>query len=103
MADTAGIAALLKALNESPSLGAGLKPTQSVPRSNAFAAAAGITRTAGTTAATGTAAATATTTARPVRAAASLGSTSVKPKTIVADGVSYNARAPRGTYLDVVV
>jgi hypothetical protein len=104
MADTGGIAALLKALNESPALGAGLKPGASVAKvsspgqASAFAAAAGINKPS---AATATIAATS---ARPIRAASSLGATAAKPKIHVADdGMSYRANAPRGTYLDMVV
>ena len=100
MADTGGIAALLKALNESPALGAGLKPGASVSnsaaiaKSSTFAAAAGIAKASGTGAATA---------ARPIRAASSLNAAAAKPKLHIADGLSYRANAPRGTYLDVVV
>jgi hypothetical protein len=97
MADTGGIAALLKALNDTPGLGAGLKPTPPVARSNAFAVAAGIAKPAATTAAATAAP------ARPIRSAATIGAAQAKPKVLVSDGLSYNARAPRGTYLDLVI
>jgi hypothetical protein len=100
MADTGGIAALLKALNETPALGAGLKAPASTGRASSsnFASVAGIAKPASTAATTAT---TTAATARPIRTAASYNG--VKPKTLSADGVSYNARAPRGTYLDLVV
>ena len=98
MADTGGIAALLKALNETPALGAGLKAPSSVGRPGEFAAAAGITKPAATAATTPTGPAAQ---ARPIRSAASYNG--AKAKTLTADGVAYNARAPRGTYLDLVV
>jgi hypothetical protein len=100
MADTGGIAALMKALNESPGLGSGLKPAASAPasRSNAFAAAAGISQTSATGA---TSSASRASASRPIRTAASFNG--AKPKTLVADGLSYSANAPRGTYLDMVV
>lgn len=97
MADTGGIAALLKALNDTPGLGAGLKPTPGTTRSNAFAAAAGISKPAST------AAAATATPARPIRSATTIGAAQAKPKVLVSEGLSYNARAPRGTYLDLVI
>ena len=109
MADTGGIEALLRALNDSPALGAGLKPTRTAARSNTFAAAAGLSGATATVApattatATSTAAPAGTAPARPVRAAASLAGTQAKPKTIISDGIAYSTRAPRGTYLDLVI
>jgi len=98
MADSNGIAALLRVLDDSPGLGSGLRPGPSVQRSGAFAAAAGIAKpaNAGATSA-------AATPARPMRAAASLSTATARPKTLIADGMAYNAGAPRGTYLDLVI
>ncbi len=97
MADTGGIAALLKALNDSPGLGGGLKPTPAVQRSSEFAATAGIVKPASTATTTAAAAP-----ARPVRSASNAYGGS-KPKVLIADGMTYSPRAPRGTYLDMLV
>jgi hypothetical protein len=119
MADTGGIAALLKALNDTPALGAGLsKPSSTTPRTNAFARAAGLQSAISTTSAASTAGAASTsatssitsttatkaaTAARPIRSATTAAAQQSKPKTLIAEGVAYNAYAPRGTYLNLVV
>ncbi len=104
MADTGGIAALMKALDNSPGLGSGLKPSAKASRSaEFFAAASGVSKSSDIGGTTQT-----TTTAAPPSAIritrpASLGSAGAKPKLVIAEGQSYNAKAPRGSYVDITV
>ncbi len=91
MADTSGIAALMKALNDSPNLGAGLKPAP-VARSGA---AARTSSTAGTTSLSNA--------ARTLRSTSVIGAGTAKPKILQADGQGYDPKAPRGTYLNMVI
>ena len=117
MADTGGIAALLKALNENPSLGSGLR-NQGVNKANGVARAqraAASSAVSSTSAATGTSFADAVTStsaaqtgAAALRAArnamsSAAASTGPLPKVLGAGGAGYNPKAPRGTYLNMVV
>jgi hypothetical protein len=102
MADTGGIAALLKALDGSPGLGAGLKPSaRPTARTGDFAAAAGVSRTPATTI-DGPGAAAPAATLRPVRTTTRT-APPPKPSTVIAEGKAYDAKAPRGSYLDIVI
>jgi len=96
MADTNGIAALLKALNETPGLGSGLKP-QGVARSTAIAKPSAATSTAGVTGSRMVGLSGQSIAPRAAGAPASL------PKILTAEGESLNRKAPRGSYLDIVV
>jgi hypothetical protein len=94
MADTSGIAALMKALNDSPTLGGGLKPS-TIARPASTAKSAGIGATTGI----GTA-------SRGIRSAAPSVSAAAPiklPRVLTAEGQDYNPKAPRGSYVDLVV
>ena len=97
MANTEGIAALLKALNESPGLGSGLKPN-SVGQTARAARAKGPATDNFATGLSGS-------TMRPIRAAASgkTGPAMPLPKILGPEGQNLDPKAPRGTYLNVVV
>ncbi len=104
MADTGGIAALLNALDGTPGLGAGLKPSAKASRSAEFFAAAAGGSVKGSAASGAAAAASAS--AAPtssIRVNRQAAPASAKPRQIIADGQSYDAKAPRGTYLDMVI
>lgn len=92
MADTGGIAALMKALNETPSLGSGLK-------SGGVSKAGGISRSGGI-AATKSVGAPATSFSQSIRTASA---PAKLPRVLGAEGKGYDPKAPRGSYIDVVV
>ena len=93
MADTNGIAALLKALNETPGLGSGLRPS-GVARPAAAATTTGASAISGS---------------RMVGLSGqsvspkAVGAPTTLPKILTADGENYNPKAPRGSYLDIVI
>lgn len=93
MADSSGIAALMKALNDSPSLGSGLKPA---PVARAGAAA----RTSAASGPTSLSSAARSLRATSVSATAT---TTAKPKILQAEGQGYDPKAPRGTYLNLLI
>ena len=97
MADTGGIAALMKALNDTPSLGSGLKST-GVAKTNGVARPS---RASSSTSVSTTGASF----SRPFSAAAATsGKGSVQlPKILQAEGQGYDPKAPRGSYVDMVV
>jgi len=112
MADTGGIAALMKALNEQPSLGSGLR-NQGVGKSSAIArtarpaASKAVNATSDTTfasAVTSTSAAqTGAAALRAARGALATAANQPLPKVLGAGGAGYNPKAPKGTYLNLVV
>lgn len=108
MADTGGISALLSALDNTPGLGKGLKPSAKAASRSAefFAAAAngvGSKSSVSTTTGTTTTAAAASTSSIRVNRTTTSSAQSAKPKTLIADGQAYDAKAPRGTYLNITI
>jgi hypothetical protein len=95
MADTGGIAALMKALNESPSLGSGLSAT-GARKAGAVARASNAVRST-SAAQTGSAA------LRSARSSLAAASTGPLPKIASPAGKGYDPKAPKGTYLNLVV
>ncbi|HEY1723548.1 MAG TPA: hypothetical protein VGG27_20050 [Magnetospirillaceae bacterium] len=115
MADTGGISALLSALDNTPGLGSGLKPSAKAASRSAefFAAAANGVGSKSSVSNTATAAATAsassirvtrpTTSSTQSTRSQSAGPQSAKSKTVIADGQAYDAKAPRGSYINIVI
>ncbi len=93
MADTGGIGALLKALNESPALGSGLKP-------GGVGRLSGVARAAAPTASSSIAAAK-TNIARSFRAAAA--APTQLPRVLGAEGKGFDPKAPKGSYVNLLV
>ena len=97
MADTGGIAALMKALNESPSLGSGLK-SSGVSRSSAVARTVAPVKSTSVSQ-TGSAA---LRTARASLSSSSAGATAL-PKILSPEGKGYDPKAPKGSYVNLVI
>jgi hypothetical protein len=97
MADTGGIASLLKALNEQPALGSGLR-TSAVSRPVGIARASNAVRST-SAAQTGSAALRA---ARTSLAAAQTG-TAPLPKIASPAGKGYDPKAPKGSYVNLLI
>jgi len=97
MADTGGIAALMKALNDTPNLGSGLK-ANGVSKTNGIAKPR-----AATTVTTSAVTSSKADLVRSFRAAAAAAAPVQLPKILGAEGKGFDPKAPRGSYLDLVV
>ena len=102
MADTGGIAALMKALNESPALGSGLK-SSGASRSSGVARTANVNKAAGVAKTSGIS--TGPSTLRSIRGVSSTSSAAPiqMPKILRPEGKGYDPKAPKGTYVNLVI
>lgn len=103
MADTGGLAVLLKALNDSPGLGAGLKQS-GVANSSAVARAQKLAKTAGVSKSADIAK-TGISNLRALQAATTVFSAAPAnlPKILLPEGKGLDPKAPRGSYVNLVV